>query len=229
MQVSVATLRAILGALDSVAAGISRSNRSDTLNSRKLSFSEAKKISGLGSLLLLLATRQPGNGSARVVERNTSRRGEFMRKFLLLVCVLGTATALWGQAGRGSWESLSTLRAGQKIQVVDAKFKKHSGTLVSVSATAISLRGAGGEQSVVKEDVRSVKVPGRHRLRNTLIGGAVGAGAGAGVLAAAWEDKGFVSGKGTGAAVGAGIGGVVGLVIGALSPSTSTIYSVKAH
>ena len=74
-----------------------------------------------------------------------------------------------------------------------------------------------------------MKIAGHHRLRNTLIGGVVGAGAGAGLLAAAWENKGFVGDKGTGAAVGAGIGGVVGLVIGVLSPSNSTIYSVKAQ
>jgi hypothetical protein len=152
-----------------------------------------------------------------------------MRKFLLLIWVLGTACSLWGQTEKGSWESLSTLQAGQKIQVVDANAKKHSGALVSVSATAISLQEAGGEQSVAKQDVRSVKVSGHHRWRNTLIGGGVGAGAGAGILAAAWEDRGFVRGKGTGAAVGAAIGGAVGLAIGALMPTSNTVYSVKAH
>jgi hypothetical protein len=152
-----------------------------------------------------------------------------MRKFLLLICVVATACTLWGQTEKGSWESLSTLQAGRKIQVLDANKKKHSGTLVSVSATAILLQEEGGEQSVARQDVRRVKVAGHHRLRNTLIGGVVGAGAGAGLLAAAWENKGFVGDKGTGAAVGAGIGGVVGLVIGVLSPSNSTIYSVKAQ
>jgi hypothetical protein len=152
-----------------------------------------------------------------------------MRKIVLLICALGTASVLWGQTEKGSWESLSTVRAGQKIQVIDANKKKHSGTLVSVSATAISLQEAGGEQSVAKQDVRSVRVSGHHRLRNTLIGGAVGAGAGAGILAASWENRGFLGDKGTGAALGAGIGGVVGLVIGAVMPTNSTIYSVKAR
>jgi hypothetical protein len=152
-----------------------------------------------------------------------------MRKLLLLICVVGTASFVSGQAEKGSWESLSTLQAGQKIQVIDMNKKKHSGTLVSVSATAISLQEAGGEQSVVKQDVRRVKVSGHHRLRNTLIGGVVGAGAGAGILAARWESNGFLGDKGTGAAVGAGIGGVVGLVIGALIPTNSTIYSVKSR
>jgi hypothetical protein len=155
--------------------------------------------------------------------------GEFMRKFLLLICVLGMASALWGQVEKGSWESLSTLQAGQKIQVIDVNRKKHSGTLVSVSATAISLREAGGEQSVAQQDVRRVRVSGHHRLRNTLIGGAVGAGAGAGILAAGWENSGFLGDKGTGAALGARIGGVVGLVIGALIPINTTIYKVKAR
>ncbi len=152
-----------------------------------------------------------------------------MRKFLLLICILGTSCSLWGQVEKGSWESLSTLHAGQKIQVVEANKTKHSGILVSVSPAAISLQEVGGEKSVAKQDVRTVKVSGHHRWRNTLIGGAVGAGAGAGILAAAWEDKGFVRGRGTGAAVGAGIGGVVGLVLGALVPTSNTIYSVKEH
>ena len=102
-----------------------------------------------------------------------------MRKFLLLICVVATACTLWGQTEKGSWESLSTLQAGRKIQVLDANKKKHSGTLVSVSATAILLQEEGGEQSVARQDVRRVKIAGHHRLRNTLIGGVVGAGAGA--------------------------------------------------
>src|ERR1700689_1285470 len=101
-----------------------------------------------------------GRQSARETEalerrdHDASRRGEFMRKIVLLICALGTACTLWGQAEKGSWESLSTVRAGQKIQVIDANKKKHSGTLVSVSATAISLQEAGGEQNVAKQDVR---------------------------------------------------------------------------
>jgi hypothetical protein len=68
-----------------------------------------------------------------------------------------------------------------------------------------------------------------HRLRHTLIGAGAGAGAGAGVTAAAWEDHGFLGGKGVGATVGAVIGGVSGAIVGAVLPSHGTIYNTSPH
>lgn len=153
-----------------------------------------------------------------------------MRKSLLLICVLGLSCASWGQTNRASWANLSALQAGQKIQIVDTNSKKHSGTFVGVSETAISYQETAGAQSIQKQDVNSVKLTGNtHRLRNAIIGGAVGAGAGAGITAAAWENHGFAGGKGTGAAVGAVIGFVAGAVVGVLSPSHKIIYSVNLH
>jgi len=120
------------------------------------------------------------------------------------------------------------LHSGQKIQVVETNSKKHSGTFAGFSDTAISFHDAAGEQNILKQNIRSVKVGGnKRRLRNTLIGGAVGAGVGAGIGAATWEDHGFVGGKGTGAAVCAAFGFVVGLVVGVVLPSHSTIYSAN--
>ncbi|MGA2856563.1 MAG: glycine zipper family protein [Candidatus Sulfotelmatobacter sp.] len=153
-----------------------------------------------------------------------------MRKGLFLICVLGLPCVSWAQSDQAAWASLSALQAGQKIQIVEMNSKKHSGTFVSVSDTAIAYRETAGEQTVQKQDVRSVKLmENKHRLRNTLIGGAVGAGAGAGITAASWENHGFLGSKGTGAAVGAVIGFVAGAVVGALLPSHKTVYSVSSH
>src|ERR1017187_5419709 len=146
-----------------------------------------------------------------------------MRKILLLICALGITCSSWAQADQASWANLSALQAGQKIQIVDANSKKHSGTFVNVSDTAVSYKETAGEQTVQKQDVRSVKLmENKHRLRNTLIGGAVGAGTGAGI-GAAWHPNDGFFGPGIYVAVDAAIGFVGGVVVGVLWPSHNTI------
>lgn len=153
-----------------------------------------------------------------------------MRKFVLLICALGISCAAVAQSNHGSWTNLGKLMPGQRIQIVEVTKQKHSGTFVSVSDSAISFNNAAGSESIPRQSVRSVKLlKSSHRLRNALIGGAVGAGAGGGITAAAWESHGFLGGKGAGAAVGAVIGGVGGLIVGALLPSHDTVYSVRLH
>jgi len=172
------------------------------------------------------------------------RGGDLIRKFLFLICVLGLRCASSAQTDQASWANLTALQAGQKIRVVDMNSKKHSGTFVDVSDTAISYQDKASEQTIQKQDVRSVKVmENKHRVRNTLVGmglgGAVGAGVGAGIGAATFHSCSSQSfciqpvGKGgqtgIGAAFGFAGGAVVGAVVGALSPSHSTIYRVKSH
>jgi hypothetical protein len=160
-----------------------------------------------------------------------------MRKSLLLICVLGLSCVTRGaQTNRASWNGLSALLAGQKIQIVDMNSKKHSGAFVSVSGTALSYRDNAGEQTIQKQDVRCVqRMKNKHRLRNTLIGGAVGAGAGAAIGAAtshSCSSQGLCIqpiGKGGMAGIGAIVGFVGGAVIGILLPSHETIYSVNSH
>jgi hypothetical protein len=156
-------------------------------------------------------------------------RSALMRKILFLICVLGMPCTSYSQTNQASWANLSALHAGQKIQVVEINSKKHSGTFVNFSDTAISYKQTAGEQSVQKQDVRSVKLmENKHRLRNTLIGGAVGAGTGAGI-GAAWHPNDGFFGTGTYVAVDAGIGFVGGVVVGVLWPSHNTIYRVNSH
>ena len=92
-----------------------------------------------------------------------------MRKILFLVCVLGLSCVSLAQS-KTDWSSLTSLRAGQKIQIVDTQSKKHSGTFVSGSDTSISYRDTVGEHSIEKQEIRTVTImENKHRLRNTLI------------------------------------------------------------
>jgi hypothetical protein len=161
-----------------------------------------------------------------------------MRSLVIVACLLGVPCASWGQSSQASWENLSTLQAGQKIQVVEMNSKKDSGTFLNVSATTISLQEKSGEQTVQRHDVRSVKLmENKQRLHHTLIGAAVGAGAGAGIGAAVDRPPkpcppdvlclgGFDVPRGVVAAVGAVIGSLCGAAVGALLPSHKMIYRV---
>jgi hypothetical protein len=152
-----------------------------------------------------------------------------MRKALFLICLLGIPLASRAQSDQASWANLSTLRTGQKIQIVEMNSKKHTGTFVNVSATAISYSQVTGEQAIQRSDVRSVRMERKRRLRTTLLAAGVGAGAGAGVGAAAWESHGFAGGKATGAAVCAGLGFLIGAAVGAALPTHNMIYRVASH
>jgi hypothetical protein len=150
----------------------------------------------------------------------------------LLLCLLGLPAMARAQTHKTSWENLSTLHAGQKIQVAGMKSKTVSGMFESFSNAAISLQTQAGEQTIQRVDVRSVKLmENHHRLRNALIGGAVGAGAGAGIGAATYKTCSPSSsfclqpvGRGAQTGVGAAVGLAAGAAVGALWPSHETIY-----
>jgi hypothetical protein len=155
---------------------------------------------------------------------------------LFLICVLAMPCASWAQSNPASWENLNTLQAGEKIQVVEINSKKVSGTFVNVSDAAISLQEKASQEMVQRQDVRSVKLrKHQHRLRNTLIGAAIGAGAGAGIgtvghrQGSLQNPNGTIISPGQGAAIGAVLGLVGGAVVGALIPSHKTIYRVKSQ
>ena len=167
-----------------------------------------------------------------------------MRKILFLICVLGIPSASQAQTSQAAWPNLSALNAGWKIEIVEMNSKKHSGTFVSFSDAAISWQGTTGEQTVQKQDVRSVKLlENKHRRRNTLIGAAVGGGVGAsvgaGIGAATFhscssqpfciQPVGEGGQVGIAAVVGLVAGGAVGAIIGALTHSHKVIYSVTSH
>jgi hypothetical protein len=159
-----------------------------------------------------------------------------MRKILFLICLVGVSCASWAQGDQASWTNLTSLYAGQKIQIVEMNSKKHSGTFVSFSETAITYQETAGEQTVRKQDVRHVRLmENKHHLRNALIGGAVGAGVGAGIGAATYQPCSAPSfclpsiGRAGKAGIGLAIGLPVGAVVGFLLPSHRTIYNVSSN
>jgi hypothetical protein len=161
---------------------------------------------------------------------NSSAASFLGRAILFLIAALGAICSSSAQAIHASWSSLSELQAGQKIEVLDMGSKKHVGTFVNVSDSAITYQDQSGEHAIPQQDVRSVKVRGNlGRLRNALIGAGVGAGAGAGLTAAGWENSGFLGGRADGAKVGAAIGGVSGAIVGALWPRHRLVYRALAH
>ncbi|HXM94828.1 MAG TPA: hypothetical protein VOA64_11375 [Candidatus Dormibacteraeota bacterium] len=94
------------------------------------------------------------------------------QKLGFLLCILGIPSIVSGRGNQAPWENLRTLQPGQQIQVVEINSKAHSGTFLNVSGTAISLQEKRGEQTIQRQDVRSVKLMEHaHRLRNTLSGG----------------------------------------------------------
>ena len=148
-----------------------------------------------------------------------------MRKLLILIFALAMPCVAFGQTDRSSWANLGALGAGHRIQVVEMNSKKVSGAFVNVTDAGISLQGPGGEQTISRQDVRSVKLmENKHRLRNAAVGAAIGAGAGAGAGAAAGRGNGGFDFTRQGAGIGAGAGAVIGTIVGALLPSHETIY-----
>lgn len=162
-----------------------------------------------------------------------------MRKFLLLICIIGIPACSWGQKNQASWQNLNAIDPGQKILVIDMNSKKSSGKLLSVTDTAISLQTVTAERMITRQDVRTVKLGKRANiLRNTLIGAGIGAGVGAGVGAATYKkcvpNGQFLAclgdfGRGPQTAVGAALGLVGGAIIGALWPDHHTVYRIKVR
>jgi hypothetical protein len=166
-----------------------------------------------------------------------STDGRRMRTALLVICVLAISCASLGQGKKASWENLSNLRAGDKIQVRALHAQKLKGTFLNVSDTGISLQTNGTEQTVPKQEVQLVqRMRNRHRLRNALIFGGVGAGIGAGIGAASHRSCAStetfcfdIGGRSFPAAIGGVIGLLGGATAGAFVPDHETIYSTDSH
>ena len=139
------------------------------------------------------------------------------------------------EPGISDWNNLQQVRVGQKIEVVDTNLKRLKGTFLSFSEEAISLRVKKQEVGVQREDVFRVSLREKSkRLRNALIGMAIGAGAGvAAIEICAQASSGFLPCAGqdfraVAYAVLVPVGGAVGAGIGAaFPPGYQTIYRAK--
>jgi hypothetical protein len=152
-----------------------------------------------------------------------------VRKIVLLLCILLMPSISFAQSKQASWTNLSALHAGQKIQITGTDSKKHSGTFLSFTDTSISYHDASGDQTIQKLNVSSVRnLENHHRLRNALIGAAIGGGAAGGITAGAEKNHDPI-GRGVDS-VEAALGGIVaGALIGAFLPTHSLVYDVNSH
>jgi len=137
-------------------------------------------------------------------------------------------TAATGRGELASWENLRQLSSGQKIQVVQKDMKSWTGSFAGVSDESVSLKVRHAAKAVSRADVLRVSRPGGRRLRNALIGAAIGGGAGVAAGAAAFgcRKNSFVPciGRGAAAAIIGGTGVVIGGGVGAAIPGSTVIY-----
>ena len=165
-----------------------------------------------------------------MLRRGGSQKEATMQRLIwglfLLVLLPGLGLA---QTGLESWDNLSQLHAGQKIEVVDMKLKSLKGTFVSFSEGAISLRVKESEVAVPRPDVLRVSErEDSKRVRNMLIGLAIGAGAGVAIGAAMDARVNYETGECCmGVAIGAPIGAGAGFGLGAAFSGYRTVYRAK--
>jgi hypothetical protein len=172
--------------------------------------------------------------------RGKVKRYVTMRNLWILLCILGIPSLVSARGNVTTWENLSALEPGQTIKFMATPSNAHRGTFLRVSPTAISLEEKDGEHTIERQDVKVVELPRRgRRLRNTLLGGAIGIGAGAGIGAAVYRkcssppgDNLFGCldfGRSANAAVGAVFGLTGGLVVGAVLPTSKILYRAPTH
>jgi hypothetical protein len=122
-----------------------------------------------------------------------------------------------------SWDNLSRLKAGTRIEVVDMNLKKVKGVFLSFSEGSITFRASKTEQSINRPDVYRVNNRDNNKhLRNGLIGVGIGVGAGLGIGAATCGTC-SDSWRGTVMGAMAGMGGGLG-AIGFAVGSHETVY-----
>ena len=146
------------------------------------------------------------------------------RIVLLLLFLLGLAGSLGAETRKSSWSNLNSLKAGQGIEVIESKLKRHDGKFVTVTDGLLTMKENGSDISVKREDVvrvstTSVPKRGEHALIGLAVGGAIGAGIGAAV----GSSHSFLS-RGASALIGIVIGAPSGAIVGAVVPAHTTVY-----
>jgi len=141
--------------------------------------------------------------------------------FLILTTALLAAPKYACSQEFSLWQGLEALESGHKIRVETAKGKQ-TGTLVRLSDDAITFHsGRVGEVTIPRSEVTRVFAQSdSHRVRNTVIGLAVGAAIGAvlyGTIGQLFRNEGAESAGFLGVPIG------VGTAIGAALPAHSMV------
>ena len=142
---------------------------------------------------------------------------------LFVLCLVSQPGFARGK--QDSWDNLTSLRAGEQVEVVDLQSVSTHGTFVSFSEDKIVLQVNGAETSVPRASVQRVVSHQPHRLRNAALGAAIGVGVGLAIAIPVWVSEGATAYPGI---LGPIIGGGAGAGIGAALPLGSrTVYRVK--
>jgi hypothetical protein len=139
-------------------------------------------------------------------------------------------------AANASWDHLKNLRPGHEIRVVLNDAQSYQGELQSLSDDGITLRQGAGERTLARQDILRVSSKAqKRRLRNALLGAAVGAGAGLGIGAAADHSQNCSQAgfgpcfKNLGKEVLTPLGALAGAVVGAVIPAGGWHDVYQAH
>jgi len=74
-----------------------------------------------------------------------------------------------------SWDSLQSLKPGDRIRVLEIDGTRHDGTFAAVTNGSISLHTEQSEESIERSRIRRVQLrSGARRARNIAIGAAIG-------------------------------------------------------
>ncbi|MBX9602949.1 MAG: hypothetical protein K2X35_18235 [Bryobacteraceae bacterium] len=149
-------------------------------------------------------------------------KGKLMKFFTLVLFTLGIAAAAEPEVT--TWDRVTALRPGTKVEVIHGNLKRLQGQVVRTSAADITVQGSATPETVAKVDVVRVSTIENSRKKRALLGLAIGAAAGAAA---------FVVGANAGdvdirrdliAGAGGAAGGGVGALVGAATGGPKTIY-----
>ena len=102
-----------------------------------------------------------------------------MRRLITLLILITAATIPARAQSTSDWQRLTQVAAGHRVEIVEMNLAKTIGEIVQVTSEAITLASGRGEKTIRREDVFRVSSrESSKRLRNTLIGLAIGGGAG---------------------------------------------------
>jgi hypothetical protein len=144
------------------------------------------------------------------------------KKTLLFFWLIFPVPTYAGEYVEQSWENLKQLRVGQRVEVMLTSLKSMQGTWVDFSDDMISLKVDDQVATVQRPNVARVSLrENPRRLRNTLLGLALGGGAGLVASAAFGSKSEGALRRIAPVCAGAGAG------LGAAFPSYQTIYRVQ--
>jgi hypothetical protein len=128
-----------------------------------------------------------------------------------------------GFAQSGDWATVQALPSGESIKVALQNGSAPHGKFQSATESNIVIGSGSSQQTLARENVRSVSVKDHgHRGRHALIGAAIGAGAGLGLGIAVDNDctkNSFVCTGNRGKAILTPVFALIGAGIGAALPS----------